>query len=150
MRAIGQILFPVNPRQIPHERTWNVALRTVHIAVTGVLLGGHVFGAPEDELRRVLYLAIASGAGLMALGIYPSCRWFLEGRGVMVLVKLAVLLAVPVFWEWRVTLLMLVVVIASVGSHCPSRFRHALVVPYLAGLVREVKPARRRGSEEAT
>ena len=42
----------------------------------------------------------------------------------MVLLKLAMLLAVPLFWEFRLLLLLLVVVIASVGSHMPARYRH--------------------------
>jgi hypothetical protein len=91
MGEIGQWLFPATPRRIPYERAWNVGLRTAHIAVVSLLVGGHYFDAPQHELRGLLYLVIATGAGLIALGIYPSCRWFFEGRGLVCLVKLAVL-----------------------------------------------------------
>ena len=128
--ALIRVLFPEVPRRIPYERAWNVALRTAHIAVTGILLGGHVFGAPEADLRSVLSLCLLTGAGLMALGIYPTCLWLFEGRGLMVLLKLLLLGSVPFFWQYRVPLLMVIVVVASVGSHMPSRFRHRVVIPW--------------------
>jgi len=37
---------------------------------------------------------------------------------------LAILLLIPFFWEVRVILLLLVVGIASVGSHMPGRYRN--------------------------
>ena len=104
-------------------------MRTAHIAVTGILLGGHVFGAPEADLHSVLYLCLLTGAGLMALGIYPTCLWLFEGRGLMILLKLLMLAAIPLFWQYRVPLLMAIVAVASVESHMPSRFRHKVVIP---------------------
>jgi len=41
-----------------------------------------------------------------------------------VFVKLLILLAVPYAWDYRLALLLLVVVLASVGSHMPARYRH--------------------------
>lgn len=119
-----QLLFPEPARVLPHARAWNIALRTAHIAVTGILLGGHVFDVPEEQLRRVLYLCIVTGLGLIGVEAYPSCTWFLEGRGLVVLGKLGLLCTIPFFWAYRVPILLAVVVIASVGAHMPSRFRH--------------------------
>jgi hypothetical protein len=42
----------------------------------------------------------------------------------MVYVKLVLLIAAGVWWEQRVLFLLLVVVVGSVGSHMPARFRH--------------------------
>jgi hypothetical protein len=58
------------------------------------------------------------------LEAYPSFRWIYEGRGVCVLVKLLLLGSIPWLWQWRVAILALVVVIASVGSHMPGRYRY--------------------------
>jgi hypothetical protein len=60
----------------------------------------------------------------MGLELYSSCKWFYQGKGVMVLVKLLLIGAVAVFWEYRVWLLLAVLVIGSVGSHMPGRFRY--------------------------
>jgi hypothetical protein len=119
---------PRQPRRLPHERAWNVALRTLHLMAFGVLLGGHVWGVPAEALWPALGLTVASGAALMGLELYREPRWLFLGKGLMVLAKLAVLLLVPVFWEARVPLLLLVVALASVGAHMPSRYRHYSVL----------------------
>jgi len=100
-------------------------LRAVHLAAFGILLGGHTFGVEAERLLVSLYLTILSGLGLMALEIYAvGLYWLILGKGIMVLVKLGLLLLIPFFWEARVALLLLVVGIASVGSHMPARYRH--------------------------
>lgn len=111
-------------RVIPYARCWNILLRTCHIAVAGVLLGGHVFDIPAEQLRPYLLLTLATGLGLLFLEAYPDAIWFCQGRGVLVLLKLGLLALIPFFWDLRVPLLLLIVVIASVGSHMPSRFRY--------------------------
>jgi membrane protein implicated in regulation of membrane protease activity len=70
-----------------------------------------------------------SGLGLIALEIYAvGLYWLFLGKGIMVLIKLGLLLLIPLFWEARVALLLLVVGIASVGSHMPARYRHYSVL----------------------
>jgi hypothetical protein len=97
----------------------------VHLASFGILLGGHAFAIEGDRLLTALHLTIASGIGLMALEVYViGLYWLFLGKGITVLLKLAILLAVPSLWEYRVPLLLLVVGIASVGSHMPARYRH--------------------------
>jgi hypothetical protein len=109
-------------------RAWNIAFRTAHIGVTGILLGGHVFDVDPARLRVWLCLVIATGVCLSAIEAYPSLRWLHEGRGALVLAKVALLLVVALLWEHRVYLLAAVVVIGSVGSHMPARFRYYSVL----------------------
>ena len=124
MQTIRRLLFPDPVRSLPHARAWNIAFRTAHIAVTGILLGGHFFSVAEERLRTILYLCILTGGCLIVIEAYPSCRWFYQGRGVMALVKLVLLCTIPLLCELRVPILLAVLVIASVGSHMPSRFRY--------------------------
>lgn len=113
------------PRSPSATRSIAIALRTLHLASFGILLGGHAFAIESNQLLPALYLTIASGIGLMAIEVYViGLYWFFLGKGVMVFLKLALLLAIPYFWEHRVLLLLLVVTIASVGSHMPARYRH--------------------------
>ncbi len=112
-------LVQLGPRGI------SIVLRTVHLASFGILLGGHVFAVDANRLISTFYLTLASGIALMALEVYVNgLQWFFLGKGLSVLLKLAILLAVPLFWGYRVLLLLLVVVVASVGSHMPARYRH--------------------------
>lgn len=121
--------LPERMRFLPQSRAMSIALRTLHLAAFGMLLGGHAFGVEAERLLASLYLTILSGLGLMALEIYAvGLYWLILGKGIMVLVKLALLLVIPFFWEARVALLLLVMGIASVGSHMPARYRHYSVL----------------------
>jgi hypothetical protein len=121
---LSTILFPAAPRHIPAERGINIALRTAHLMTAGLILGGHAFDVPPHRLILFLYLTIGSGVGMVLLELYSSCRWIYLGKGVMVSLKLALLLAAGLWWEQRVVFLLLVVLVGSVGSHMPARFRY--------------------------
>jgi hypothetical protein len=105
-------------------RAWNIAFRTGHIGVTGVVLGGHVFDVAPERILIWLFLSIATGVILTAIEAYPRWIWFCQGRGVLVLGKLALLCLIPGMWDSRVAILAAVIVLASVGSHMPARFRY--------------------------
>ncbi|MFQ5519789.1 MAG: hypothetical protein ACE5FK_00185 [Candidatus Methylomirabilia bacterium] len=111
-------------RKIPHERTWNVAFRTVHLIAFGLVLGGHAWEVEPGRLLGAFWVTVLSGVALMGLELFKSLEWVFLGKGIMVLAKLGLLLLVPVFWDARLPLLLAVVVVASVGSHMPARFRH--------------------------
>jgi hypothetical protein len=122
--TLAAILFPATPRHIPGERGITIALRTAHLMTSGCLLGGHAFDVAPHRLIVFLYLTIASGVGLALLELYSSCRWIYLGKGVMVGLKVALLIAAGLWWERRVVFLLLVVLVGSVGSHMPARFRY--------------------------
>ena len=115
-------------RRLPHERAWNVGLRTLHLMAFGVLLGGHFWDVQAELLLPTLALTVASGAALMGLELYKSVHWLFLVKGLAVLAKLALLLLVPLFWEARVPLLLAVVALASIGAHMPARYRHYSVL----------------------
>ena len=122
--TLRSLLLPEPRRRFPHARAWNVGARTVHLAATGTLLGGHFFAAPADALVPWLWTAIVSGAVMFALELFTSFDWLTQVGGLVVLVKVAVLCVIPFAWSARVPLLFLVVVIAGVGSHMPGKYRH--------------------------
>ena len=124
MSGWQRLLFPDPPRALPGARAWNIAFRTVHIGVIGVLFGGHVFEIPKPQLLVWLGLSIATGTGLIAIEAFPHARWCYQGRGVLTLTKLLLLCLVPWLWAYRVAILTLVIVLGSVGSHMPRRFRY--------------------------
>src|SRR3989304_4292801 len=117
--------LPERMRFLSGSRVMSIALRTLHLAAFGMLLGGHAFALDAERLIPYLWVTIVSGLGLIALEIYAvGFYWVFLGKGIMVLIKLGLLLLIPLFWEARVALLLLVVGIASVGSHMPARYRH--------------------------
>jgi hypothetical protein len=105
-------------------RALNIALRTAHIGAMGVLLGGHAFDVTPERLEVSLWLTIGTGVVLAAIEAGPRLIWFHQGRGLMTMAKVALICAVPLAWDYRLPILLAVVVIGSVGSHMPGRYRH--------------------------
>ncbi len=115
-------------RRLPYARAWNIIARTVHLAATGTLLGGHVFGVPAVHLYAALWVAIGSGAALIFLEMYASIHWAHQGCALILYAKLGLLCLIPWLWNYRVPILLAVVTLASVGSHAPRTIRHYSVV----------------------
>ena len=106
------------------SRGLNIALRTAHIGAIGALFGGHVFAISADRLLPFLDLSILTGIVLLIVEIYPTWRRIFEVRTAMVAAKLLLLCLIPWLWTYRVPILIAVIIIASVGSHMPRRYRY--------------------------
>lgn len=119
-----RLAFPEPPRRLPGERALNIACRTLHILASGILLGGHVFDVAPHRLETLLWATVASGAGLIGLELYRTAHFVYLGQGIMVWAKLALVLAGGLWWDQRVALLAAAAVLASIGSHMPSGYRH--------------------------
>jgi len=127
-RRCSRIFFPQPPRDPRFGRGVRIALRTAHILTTGVLLGGHVFAVASPALELWLWLSVLSGLLLFATDLHATFVTLFELHGLAVLVKLALLALVPVFWEHRVGLLVVILIIGGVSSHMPGRWRHTLIL----------------------
>lgn len=112
------------------SRACNIALRTAHIAVTGMLLGGHFFAIAAERLLPLLYVAILTGAALGIAEIYPNWRSVFEVRSLVIAAKLVLLCLIRLLWDYRVGILLIVLVVASASSHMPRRFRHYSVLEH--------------------
>ena len=109
-------------------RWWNIGLRTGHLAAMAVLVGGHAFDVPPERLAIALAATLLSGAALALSEAGPHLLWFHQLRGLMTLAKLVLLGMIPWVWAYRFPILLVVVAIASVGSHMPARFRYYSVL----------------------
>lgn len=122
--SLKEILFPTPDRTFRGERGLRTALRTIHLAAMGILLGGHFYGIEPDRLRAALYWTAGSGGVFAALELYCSFHWLFQIRGLLTLGKIGLIFLVPVFWEHRVCILLALVAIGSVGSHAPTGVRY--------------------------
>jgi hypothetical protein len=103
-------------------------LRTAHLIAAGALYGGHVYGVDAERLVPALAAVLATGGAFMALEVYQASIWLVQIRGVATLVKLVLVAAVAPFWELRVPLLTLAVIVGGVSSHMPGRWRYHSVL----------------------
>jgi hypothetical protein len=132
--------FPNPPRDFPLRRPLKVSLRTLHILVTGVLLGGCIFEHSKPELGSWLIASIVSGLLLLAVDLHASFAILLEVRGLVVLVKTAIMALLPHLWEVRIPLLVVALVIGALSTHMSARLRH-----YVLFFRHQVVPDERRG-----
>ncbi len=131
---------------LPILRPWNIAFRTAHIGVTGVLFGGQVFGIEADRLLPWLHATIITGLVLVVLEAYPRWHWCCEGRGLLTLAKVLLACSIPWLWNLRVPILIAVIVLGSAGSHMPKRLRNYSIIGRPSG--DEADNDQRTGSED--
>jgi hypothetical protein len=112
------------PHPLPGVRAMRTTLRTAHLLAAAILYGGHVYNLPAAQLRPALLATLATGGAFMAMEMYRLPLWLVQLRGIAALVKIALVAAVPLFWSFRVWLLTAAVIIGSVGSHMPGRYRY--------------------------
>lgn len=106
------------------SRALDILLRTAHIGVVGILLGGAVFQAPLPELHGYAYLAVLTGLGLVATELHHSLRWPHEGRGLMAVSHMLPLVLLHLWPSLCAEMLWVAVVIGAIGSHMPRNLRH--------------------------
>lgn len=111
-------------RPVPHLRLLRTTLRTLHVLAAAALYGGHVHGVDAARLLPALAATVATGGGFVALEVWRFPPWLVQLRGVATLAKLVLLASVPLFWDQRVALLSLVLVIGVVTSHMPGWLRY--------------------------
>jgi hypothetical protein len=119
-----RLFFPEKLRTFPQRRNVRMGLRTIHILTTGILLGGHVFNQPVAILEPWLFAAIASGLLLLLTDLHASVTILLEFRGMVALLKIALVCLIPFFWKQRIFLLIVVLTIGAVSSHMSGKIRH--------------------------
>jgi len=122
-----------DPQKQSSARRWlTLLLRSAHISATAVIMGGVFLGAGHDEIRVAIWATLSSGSLMLLLDILKSPRVMLQGSGLFILLKLA-LLAIGFFLlpEHRFYWYLAATVTASIGSHMPGTLRHYDVLDWL-------------------
>lgn len=128
LRERAELWLRVDPRPVPGARIMRTLLRTAHLIAAGALYGGHVYGVEAERLVPALAAVLATGGAFLGLEVYQASVWLVQIRGVATLLKLTLVAAVALFWELRVPLLTLAVIIGGVSSHMPGRWRYYSVL----------------------
>ena len=115
------LLFPDEPRDFRGRRALKIFLRAVHVLCAGVLLGAYVFDAGAGHW---LWAAIGTGTMILLLDLHETAAFVLQVRGLIVVTKIALVAALPLFRGSEAWLLGLILVGSVMSSHAPARFRH--------------------------
>ena len=121
-----QKLFPENPRDFPGRRLSRSVLRAVHILGGGVLIGAYLFDQPAEVIQVWFRVATVSGMLLFLTDLHASLTIVFEWRGASIMAKIGLLLLVPLFPGYEISILVSILAIGSLSSHLSRRFRHRL------------------------
>jgi len=108
----------------PYSRPLQVALRSLHIAAMGVVLGGVAFGATTEQLRLPLLLTVGSGLCLAVAAVWWRCLALSEGAGWALFLKFGLLGLASAVPGAKLELFLAATVVTSIGSHMPASWRH--------------------------
>ena len=115
---------PRPARTFRGARAVQVAARTAHIVAMALVLGGVAYAAPARALFLPLALAVASGLLLLGIDLWKGGAYLVQGNGVAVLLKLALLGMGQWFPAARLECYLAATTVASVGAHMPKTWRH--------------------------
>ncbi len=101
-----------------------IAMRTVHLAAMGLLVGGVARGDAIAALPWPLWGTVASGVLFVAVELHHSCVFLLQLKGLAVLVKAVLLVGAVAAPDAALTLLLLAIGIGGISSHMPGRYRY--------------------------
>lgn len=122
--SLKRILFPRESRFFRGQRWVNIGLRSLHLIGLAGLGGGFLYPAAGDHWRLYFELLIWSGIGLSVISVWNNGIWLLQLRGQAILLKLLLLALIPHLPEWRITLLLAIILISGVVSHAPASVRY--------------------------
>jgi uncharacterized membrane protein len=106
------------------SRPLRTTLRALHVLAFGAYYGGHVFSVTPERLLPALLAVVTTGILFMLFEIQRAPIWIHQLRGVCTYIKVALLICTAFFWEQRIWILTLIVVLGVVISHAPSRIRY--------------------------
>lgn len=99
-------------------------LRTAHLVGVAGLGGGFLYGAAPAAWLPYWWLAVATGAVMVALELWSTGLWLIQVRGLAVVVKLGLIYWLLHASDLQLPLLVAVVVISGVVSHAPADVRY--------------------------
>ncbi len=117
-------MFPQPLRDFPGQRWVRIGVRTWHLAAMGYLLGGTALGVPLEAQQAALAWTFASGLAFIGLELYCSCIWLLQLKGWAVIAKMALFGAAILSQAHGLPFFLAALVIGSISSHMPGRFRY--------------------------
>ena len=80
------------------------------------------------RLQPALYSVLLTGGLLACFEVWQSRIWLVQVRGVATFLKLGILAGTSFAPDWTAALLTLALVIGSISSHMPGRWRYHSVL----------------------
>lgn len=104
-------------------RWMNISLRTVHLIGVAGVGGAFLYRVQVSEWKPYLLLLIISGSGMFLLEIKANIHCVFQIRGMVTVVKVALLL-VSIYVGLQAYILIGIIVLSGIVSHAPGKVRY--------------------------
>ena len=122
--SVTKSIFPANSRNFAGMRWVSIGLRTLHLVGIAGIGGAFLQQTPiPDVATPYLWITLVSGVAMLALEIWCNGIFLIQLRGMAILVKL-LLLALLLYLNIGVYVLITVIVISGIISHAPAKVRY--------------------------
>jgi hypothetical protein len=128
LRKRVEFWFEADEKKIPGARWLRTSLRTLHLIAVGALYGGYVYAVDFSRLRPALLSVFVTGGLLVCFEVWQARIWLVQIRGIATFLKLGLLAGIGIATDRAVLFLTLAIVIGSISSHMPSRWRYHSVL----------------------
>lgn len=122
--SLFRILIPDTPRAFPAQRWVRISLRTLHLIAVAGVGGGFLYAAEPAMWVPYLWLAVVTGAAMVAVELWSTGLWLIQVRGLSVVVKLGLFAWLLRTDHLQLPLLIAVIVISGVVAHAPADVRY--------------------------
>ena len=117
------VLFPPKNRSFSGDRWLNILLRALHLVGIAGIGGGFLFNLPKAQYAPFWQLTLLSGGLLVLLYAWENGRWFLQVKGVSILLKLLLLVVANLISAWRAEIFTLIIILSTLIAHAPGKVR---------------------------
>jgi hypothetical protein len=128
LRKRVEFWFEYDEKKIPGARWLRTSLRTLHLIAVGALYGGYVYAVDSSRLWPALLSVLVTGGLLVCFEVWQARMWLVQIRGIATFLKLGLLAGIGIATDRAVLFLTLAIVIGSISSHMPSRWRYHSVL----------------------
>ncbi|WP_394129517.1 hypothetical protein [Shewanella maritima] len=119
---------PLSETRFWFERLTKTSLRALHIIGIVGAGGGIIVGAEQSLWMSYWVLAMATGCLLLAWEVVRDWRWLIQLKGVLTIVKVAMLgLFIPLA-AYKSELFIFIILLSVIVSHGPAGLRHYSIV----------------------
>lgn len=116
-------MTPDDERRVSTARRVGISVRTAHILVSSIYLGGRLWDVPADRLRVWRLLTTLTGAALLVTEVRHNRSWPHQGRGLTTMAHLGVLVTGHLSPRLAKAAPVAAMLIGSLGSHLPRSVR---------------------------
>ncbi|MBO1271220.1 hypothetical protein J3L11_06090 [Shewanella sp. 4t3-1-2LB] len=119
---------PHSERFFQIKRITKTTLRGLHVLGIAGAGGGILLQIPDAQWLNYWIMTMITGCLLMLWEVVRDWRWLIQLKGVLTLLKIAILMCFTIVPEYKVELVTIIILLSVLVTHGPSSLRHYSII----------------------